>query len=108
MSCALHPRFQPDCLACQAGPPDVRGGLFFGVTEAGRYVAIGPELGDAAPDVWICRRVADFPGGRVPAGGARATCDQCGAPIAFNPLRVVAAPKRCFQCCAIAPLPMEP
>ena len=75
----------------------------------GRVTADGPLLpapGDATPDVWICRRIADFPGGQIPAGGAVATCTACGAAIVFNPQRQVTAPKVCMQCAEIEPLPI--
>lgn len=106
MSCPDHRWFRPDCPGCQAAAaPDVVGGLFFGQTDDGRFVALGPTAPANQPvDVWMCRRVADFAGGRVPAGGQVAACDACGASIVFSPARQVEAPKRCMQCCDVRPL----
>jgi hypothetical protein len=87
---------------------DVFGGKFYG-----RVTPDGPLLEAPAgtPDVWICRRVADFPGGQAPAGSAPAICSQCAAPIAYNPARDAtvppATPKVCMQCARIHPLPIE-
>ena len=62
---------------------------------------------DGPPDVLICRRLVDFPGGTVPAGGAIGQCTDCGRPIVFIAARVVAAPTICMQCAGIEPLPFE-
>lgn len=40
---------------------ETKPGTYYGRTPSGRLVEIGPRLGDAVPDVWICRRVADYP-----------------------------------------------
>lgn len=87
------------------------------LVEAGRFYARvtpdGPLLPApaSAPDVWICRRVADFPNRALPVGAAEACCDRCGAAIAYNPGRVAAVPaatpKHCMQCCGIEPLPID-
>lgn len=83
----------------------INGGRFYGrLTPGGPLVGVPEAVGE--PDVWICRRVADFPGGRVPAGGAVATCATCAAPIVYNPQRRVTAPKHCMQCSDIQPLPI--
>jgi len=84
----------------------VHGGRFYGrLTPDGPLVPTGAEHFRWA-DAWICRRVADFPGGVVPAGGEVAACGDCGAPIVFNPQRTVQAPKCCMQCAGIEPLPI--
>jgi len=86
--------------------PDVYGGQFYVHEPGGKFEAIG-ETAPRPPDVWICRRLADYPGQRVPDGGAVTSCARCGASIVFNPARDVAAPKECMQCNRIAPLPIE-
>jgi len=89
-------------------PADVTGGKFYGrVTEHGPLV----EAPAGTPDVWICRRVADFPGGQAPAASASGICSRCAAPIAYNPARLPTVPpttpKVCMQCARIQPLPIE-
>jgi hypothetical protein len=87
--------------------PDVVGGQFYGREPGGPFVPIG-DTAPRQPDVWICRRVADYPGTRVPDGGAVAACAECGAPIVFNPKREgITAPKVCMQCARIQPLPID-
>lgn len=87
--------------------PDVYGGQFYGVTATGKMVPIG-EMAPRQPDVWICRRVADYPGQCVPAGGEVTPCATCAAPVVFNPKREgITAPKVCMQCERIKPLPIE-
>lgn len=64
----------------------------------------------ARPDLWICRRVADFPDGYAPAGAAVAACARCAAAIAFDPSRAFAdpvPPKVCMQCADIQPEPID-
>jgi len=85
---------------------DVQGGRMYGRLTPNGPLLPAPDA--VTPDVWICRRVADFPAGRVPVGGAIASCTQCGAAIVFNPARLVSAPKICMQCGDIVPLPIEP
>jgi hypothetical protein len=62
------------------------------------------------PDVWICRRLADFPGQRAPEGAIVGHCTRCQYPIAFNPARVLmvpsTTPRICMQCANIEPLPL--
>jgi len=84
----------------------VFGGQFYERTPGGKLAAIGTTA-PRTPDVWICRRVADYPGQRVPAGGAVAACSECQAAIVFNPRRAVDAPKICLQCGGITPCPIE-
>jgi hypothetical protein len=86
----------------------------FGGKVYGRLTPDGPLVeapATATPDVWICRRVADFPRGQAPAGSAPGHCSRCTAPIAFNPARIPivppATPKVCMQCARIQPLPIE-
>lgn len=82
----------------------VEGGRTYGqVTPGGPLL---PAQDGLAPDLWICRRVADFPGQQVPIGGATAACGTCGALIVFNPARPVQAPKVCMQCAHIQPDPL--
>jgi hypothetical protein len=83
----------------------VRGGRF--------YQLVGGELVErpagewhSDPDVWICRRVADFHG-HLPTGAATARCARCAAAIVYNPARQVTAPKVCLQCADITPGPLE-
>jgi hypothetical protein len=86
----------------------VRGGRFYG-----RHTPDGPLVPadgfEGVPDLWICRRVVDYPGGRVPSGGEVSTCSRCAERIVFNPARQlpIQTPKVCMQCARIAPLPME-
>jgi hypothetical protein len=85
---------------------EVHGGRFYGrLTPNGPFVPVVEVVGE--PDAWICRRVVDFPGQQIPAGGDVAACSRCEAPIVFNPLRTVTAPKICMQCASIRPLPIE-
>ena len=60
------------------------------------------------PDAVICRRVADFPHGRPPAGAAITDCVKCGVPIAYNPRGPHQdKPHVCMPCEHIQPLPIE-
>lgn len=84
----------------------IHGGRFYGrLTPDGPLVPTTDAVGQ--PDVWICRRVADFPQQTVPKGGKVAGCSRCAAAIVFNPARTVTAPKVCMQCAAITPLPID-
>lgn len=84
---------------------DVHGGKYYGVTAAGRMIEIGDV--DRAPDAVICRRVVDFPGALVPAGGAVAACTTCGASVVYNPAGPHQnRPRRCMQCAGVRPLPL--
>lgn len=57
------------------------------------------------PDAVICRRVADY-ASSPPAGAALGACDQCAAPIAYNPEGPhLDRPRICMQCAGIEPLP---
>lgn len=86
--------------------PTIHGGRFYGrLTPDGPLVPVTDALGE--PDVWICRRVADYPNQHAPAGGAVAPCTRCRAALVFNPARIVSAPKVCMQCMQIKPLPIE-
>lgn len=79
-------------------------GTFYGKTHDGRLEEIrGQDIHQ--PDVWICRRLADFPNGQMPPGGALAQCEQCEAVIVYNPARDLAVPRVCMQCASIQPLP---
>lgn len=84
----------------------VDGGGFYKGTRDG-LVPTEPGV----PDVWICRRVADYPHGQAPTGAGLADCHDCGEPIAFNPARVdqvpAETPRICMQCARIEPLPFE-
>jgi hypothetical protein len=81
-------------------------GTFYGQTHDGRLEELRGQGHQA--DVWICRRLCDFPGGRLPAGGELAQCERCEAVIVFNPARLLAVPRVCMQCAQIQPLPMAP
>jgi len=84
----------------------ITAGKYYGAARDGTLVEL--EQPPREPDVWICRRVQDFPGGRPPAGAATAACCECGELIAYNPARAVAAPKSCMQCNGIEPDPIPP
>jgi hypothetical protein len=110
MTCPIHPAWpnrREDCPFCEQPGDIVTGGQFWGRRTAGGRLE---NVGATAPgpvDAWICRRVADYPGHRVPAGGAVAPCSKCTAPMVFNPKCTLDAPKVCFQCSGIAPLPID-
>ena len=57
----------------------------------------------AEPDVHICRRLEDFPGGVLPPGAVADTCADCGAVVGRQPERrgVMVV---CLQCRSIEPL----
>ena len=80
-------------------------GHYYGPDRAGRFA----ELPAGEPDAVLCRRVADFPDGKVPGTGAAVTtCADCGAPIVYatrGPHQW--RPKICMQCGGIAPLPLD-
>jgi hypothetical protein len=104
VACPKHPDWPGLAAACPFC--EIVAGQFYGRTARGGLERLGPTA-PRPPDVWICRRLADFPGGRVPAGGQVAACDRCAAPLVYNPARQVTAPKRCMQCSGIEPLPIE-
>lgn len=87
----------------------IEAGRLYGQTTDGRLLELPADAG--AADLWICRRVADFPRGLAPAGAAIGRCARCGAEIAYNPARVAsvppATPQVCMQCARIEPLPIE-
>lgn len=91
----------------------VYGGRFYGrVTPDGPLVPADPAA-IRRPDAWVCRRIADYPGGTLPAGAAPGTCVRCDAGIAFNPARAIlpemaGVPHVCMQCADIEPLPIDP
>ncbi len=82
----------------------VYGGRYYGETHDGRLVPVTDP--PRPPDVVVCRRVADFPGGQAPPGAAVAACAECAAPIAYNPARSYSAPRVCLQCRHITPDPL--
>jgi hypothetical protein len=80
--------------------------------NSGEYYRRAPDgrLEPAAagvPDVIICRRVVDFPGGVAPVGGVVTVCRDCGASIATNIAKFPDQPRICMQCAAIRPEPIE-
>lgn len=79
-------------------------GRFYGRTADGRLHDLGPDA-TVWPDVWICRRVRDYPDARPPSAAAIDRCTKCGESIAYNPARVVDAPRVCMQCAGITPEP---
>jgi hypothetical protein len=69
------------------------------------------EVPPGRPDIWICRRLTDFPRGAAPAGAAVGECAECTAPIAYEADRVARVPAStplvCMQCAGFEPLPIE-
>lgn len=109
MACPLHPQWPhlaTECPFCERPGDIVTGGQYFERTPEGMH-PVGNDTPPGPVDGWICRRVADYPGGRVPTGGEVSMCTACGAPIVFNPARHVEAPKVCMQCARIRPLPID-
>lgn len=81
----------------------VVGGRHYGELPNGRLVEVPPM----PADIVVCRRVADFPASRPPAGATIAPCPKCGAPIAFNPRGLyLDRPRVCMQCYGIKPDPI--
>lgn len=69
----------------------------------------GLQNSDAKPtqcDIWVVRRLADFPHGRAPTGALVAPCFECGTPCAHAD-KPIDAPKVCMQCAGITPLPID-
>ena len=94
-----------DVARMRARRTTVRAGQYYGEPHDGGPLvplAVPPR----PPDVVVCRRVADFPGGQVPPGAAVVGCAQCAAPIVYNAARQYAAPRVCMQCMQIAPDPL--
>lgn len=84
---------------------EVKAGTFYEEVADGFKRYDGPPR---QPDVVVCRRLADFPGERVPDGAATAQCSQCGAVIVYDPACDTGdAPRACMQCVSIEPLPLE-
>lgn len=83
----------------------ITGGGFYKRDRSGRLEPIAGQ--DHAPDVWICRRVADFAPAPIPAGGIRDTCTRCGADILYAGPPRDGPDRICFQCAGITPLPIE-
>lgn len=87
-----------------------KAGVYYEQSATGELRERGPLLkhGERA-GVWVCRRVADFPGGKPPNGGATTICASCWASVVFDPARQgqVAGdpPKVCMQCAGIEPAP---
>ena len=81
----------------------VKAGRFYAVLGNGHHV----EVPEHKPDVWACRRLADFPDGTLPDSAGVASCTRCSAQIAFNAAREVDAPKVCLQCAGYEPEPLE-
>jgi len=110
MSCPVHPWWpnrREDCPFCERPENFLSGGQFYELTPGATIPLGNPTPSPRAVDKWICRRVADFPGARVPTGGEVAACSMCRAPIVFNPTRTVDGPKVCMQCARIQPLPID-
>ena len=88
-------------------PNRVDAGRFYTRTFNGPLKPASP----GPPDVWICRRIVDYPNGTPPARAELDTCSQCSALIAYNPARVAEVPpntkKICMQCGGIRPLAIE-
>jgi hypothetical protein len=82
------------------------------VVNSGEYFERAPDgrLEPAAPgvpDVVMCRRVEDFHGGQVPAGGIVTVCRECDAAVVTNLLKFPDRPRICMQCARVQPLPIE-
>lgn len=83
------------------------------ITKPGTYYWLNffdGDMKEAAPGVphrVVCRRVADFPDGRPPAGAAFVPCVECAAPVAYNPHGPHRdRPRVCMQCVGVEPLPI--
>ena len=81
----------------------VNSGEYFLRAPGGRLEPTAPGI----PDVVVCRRVVDFPGGQVPPGGIVTVCRDCGAQVVTNLAKFPDRPRICMQCAQIAPLPIE-
>jgi hypothetical protein len=77
-------------------------GTFCRRDEQGRLHEVGPG---PAPDVTICRRLADFPDG-APGSATVIACATCGALVA-TANRFPERPTICMQCAGIEPLPVR-
>jgi hypothetical protein len=86
-------------------PHDVHGGNYYGRRDAdGPLEPAAPQR----PDHVICRRVADY-NVPLPPSAATTICNQCAAPIAFNPKGPHQDVKKiCMQCARIRPLTITP
>jgi hypothetical protein len=82
----------------------VHGGEWWGRRQLGGPLEPAPA---GKADIWICRRLVDFPNQTAPAGGELDQCTKCWALIVYNPERKLDAPKVCMQCASIIPLPYE-
>lgn len=89
---------------------DFKAGRFYRRTKDGLIEVSDAEHRRDLVGAWLCRRVADFPNARPPAGADITPCEKCGALIAYNPARVddvpPDTPKVCLQCASIQPLPI--
>jgi len=84
-------------------PTEVHAGNYYGERHRGGPLEPAPPQ---RPDYVVCRRVADYDVA-LPAGAATTICNQCAAPIAFNPKGPHQDVKKiCMQCARIQPLPM--
>jgi hypothetical protein len=82
---------------------ETHGGQYLQRTARGDLREVPP----ARPDVVVCRRVADFPGGCAPTGAVVAICARCPQPVAYDPAGPhQEAPRICLQCGGITPLPI--
>lgn len=85
---------------------EVKPGVVYERDWRGRLVERHVLAPGEMPDIWVCRRVVDYPHQQPPAGAATDVCQRCGAVIAYNPARRVVAPRVCMQCAGIEPLPI--
>lgn len=83
----------------------VQPGRFYNRTVDGKPTEQAPTN---SPSVWICRRLADYPRGKIPTGGSVTECESCGVEIVYNPRRRFAnnPPLHCMQCEDIDPVPL--
>jgi hypothetical protein len=78
--------------------------------KPGHTYSVGPN-GEhtettSEPDVWLCRRKADFPSGALPETAVEGECSVCRVAIGYRDRSDIKAPKVCFQCEGYEPLPM--
>src|SRR5262245_45471933 len=91
--------YPPETVMKEKKAPDVHAGNYYGVRHGGGPLEPAPP---GVPDIVVCRRVGDYPGGQPPAQAALETCTRCSALIAYNPQGPFQyVPKICMQCARI-------
>jgi hypothetical protein len=85
----------------------IHGGIYVGIRRDGKAERLAIPRGSMTPDWVICRRVADFPPGVIPADAAFTECTRCGERVAFNPHAPhLERPRVCMQCAGFEPDPI--